>query len=158
MSEENKKPNRRDSKAELVNHEDGVMPTVENVIGRLATATGLKASRTQPCDDEQSPTESSTAGMARTATHKVADAASNAAGAVVETVKDVSSAVVESTSKASKKVEEDADDSLGPYYSPATCAMSDMDPLAGFVHSGGDLTSDEPLRERNRRDEPSDRK
>lgn len=38
---------------------------------------------------------------------------------------------------------EKADDSLGPYGSPATCVPSDIDPIAEVVHTGLDLRQDD---------------
>ncbi|KAK7622092.1 hypothetical protein IWX50DRAFT_90699 [Phyllosticta citricarpa] len=157
MSDENRKPRRssqdvagsqtagqdgKDSpvvKPKVVNQEDGLMPTAENIIRSALSTTGLYSEKKAGSEssDKRSPKD-----MAKTAGAQIAEATTAAAETVTKVAKDVGTAVSDSAHKASGNLEKE-DDSLGPYGNPATCVPSDIDPLAGVVHTGLDLRQDD---------------
>lgn len=61
------------------------------------------------------------------------------ASTAVDKLKGVGSMAAESAVNVGRKIEEG---DLGPYDSPASCAPSDMDPIAMAVHSGLDMKKD----------------
>ncbi|KAK8227299.1 hypothetical protein HDK90DRAFT_469099 [Phyllosticta capitalensis] len=119
--------------------QDGLMPTAENVIRSALSATGLysgqKTSSETP--DKRSPKDA-----AKVAGAQIAETTTAAAETVSNAAKEVGAAVSDSAHKATENLEKE-DDSLGPYGNPGTCFPSDIDPLAGAIHTGLDLRQDE---------------
>ncbi|KAK8152189.1 hypothetical protein BKA80DRAFT_314322 [Phyllosticta citrichinensis] len=122
----------------VVNQEDGLMPTAENIIRSALSATGLYSERKVGAEgsNKRSPKDA-----AKTAGAQIAEATTAAAETVSKAAKEVGTAVSDSAHKASENLEKE-DDSLGPYGSPATCVPSDIDPIAEVVHTGLDLRQD----------------
>jgi len=101
--------------------------TVSELIDLSAPADTLQSGRPGPSSN--TPKQPSTPFGQRT------DGTQSAAAVVEEVVHGVKTAVDEAIAWAEKKVDElsSGSDSTGPYTSPATCAPSDLDPIASGI-------------------------